>query len=173
MPNKLERRLSDHFKGLKRSIAVGTAVGSGHAMKVGKDPLQYDLYKFICSEMLSDLSLDMVFSRTYMIIAWNLMCRSAKAFGIMMDHMEWRDDALCIYFSPMKMIKLETDLAIRGMYMLTHLNLRSAQYLYLVSTGVFSLLTLLRVNLFRVEVNTTDSARNWTAYLSWITLQRN
>ncbi|OWZ08080.1 hypothetical protein PHMEG_00019434, partial [Phytophthora megakarya] len=95
-----------------------------------QDPLQFDLYTFLCSSMLTDTSLDMVFSRTDMVVAWNLMCRSAKAFGIMMEHMEWRDDSLCIYFSHMKMIKVEIDLGIRGMFMPTHLNLQSAQYLH-------------------------------------------
>ncbi|OWZ14747.1 hypothetical protein PHMEG_00011728 [Phytophthora megakarya] len=68
MSKALERGLSDHFKGLKRSIAEKTAAGSGQSMKVGKDPLQFDLYKFLCSSMLTDTSLEMVFSRTYRVV---------------------------------------------------------------------------------------------------------
>ncbi|KAF1790753.1 hypothetical protein GQ600_19715 [Phytophthora cactorum] len=37
-----------------------------------------------------------------MVIAWNLMCRSSNAFGIRHSHMEWKGDALQIYFAHMK-----------------------------------------------------------------------
>ncbi|POM60627.1 LOW QUALITY PROTEIN: hypothetical protein PHPALM_30491 [Phytophthora palmivora] len=97
MSKTLERGLGDHFKGLKRAIAKESATGAGQAMKLGKDPLPFDLYKFLGFSMLCDSSVDLVFARTYMVVAWNLMCRSANAFGILLKHMEWRDDALCIY----------------------------------------------------------------------------
>ena len=44
----------------------------------------------------------MIFARTYMVIAWNLMCRASNAFGIHYGHMEWSGDALCVYFAHMK-----------------------------------------------------------------------
>ena len=37
-----------------------------------------------------------------MIIAWNLMARSANTFDIRISHTEWQGDALCIYFSQIK-----------------------------------------------------------------------
>jgi hypothetical protein len=42
----------------------------------------------------------MTFARTYMIVAWNLMCRSANAFGIRHTQMEWSGDALCLFRAP-------------------------------------------------------------------------
>jgi hypothetical protein len=47
MSKTLERGLTDHFKGLKRTIAVETADGAGQPVKVGKDPLPFDLYQFL------------------------------------------------------------------------------------------------------------------------------
>ncbi|POM65190.1 Hypothetical protein PHPALM_19137 [Phytophthora palmivora] len=52
--------------------------------------------------MLAHSSKEMPFAHAYMVIAWNLMCRSANAFGIRHSHMEWRGDALQIYFAHMK-----------------------------------------------------------------------
>ncbi|OWY99839.1 hypothetical protein PHMEG_00029090 [Phytophthora megakarya] len=40
----------------------------------------------------------MTFSHTYLVLAWNLMCRSSNAFRIRHSHMEWRGDALKIYY---------------------------------------------------------------------------
>jgi hypothetical protein len=42
------------------------------------------------------------FAHSVLTISWNLMCRVNNAVGICLEHLEWRDDALCVYFSHMK-----------------------------------------------------------------------
>ncbi|KAH9105408.1 hypothetical protein AeMF1_018759 [Aphanomyces euteiches] len=101
MSIELEKELSSHFKGLKRTIAKGGSDGL-EPINVGKDPLSIDTYQFLAKTLLGGVHIDMVFARTFMIIAWNLMCRAANAFGIKYGHMEWSNDALCIYFAYMK-----------------------------------------------------------------------
>ena len=101
MSTEVERELKTHFKGLKRDIAQRTANGDVR-IKTGKDPLSIDTYQFLVTKLLRGNKLNTIFARTYMIIAWNLMCRSSNAFSIRYEHIEWSNDALCIYFAHMK-----------------------------------------------------------------------
>jgi hypothetical protein len=41
-----------------------------------------------------------IFSHTFMVLCWNLMCKSAVS--ICYSHMEWRNDALEVFFAHMK-----------------------------------------------------------------------
>ncbi|KAG7380288.1 hypothetical protein PHYPSEUDO_007564 [Phytophthora pseudosyringae] len=101
MSKPLESELTNYFKGIKHKLAKDAANGES-AIKTGKDPLMFDLYSFLCGKMLAHESKEMVFAHAYMVIACNLMCRSSNAFGIRHSHMEWRGDALRIYFARMK-----------------------------------------------------------------------
>ncbi|ETO85828.1 hypothetical protein F444_00562 [Phytophthora nicotianae P1976] len=75
MSAAMEKDLRQYFKGLKREMAIA---------------------------FLQQTSKDMLFARAYMVISWNLMCKSANAFGIRHGHMEWSGDALCVYFAHQK-----------------------------------------------------------------------
>eukprot|EP00644_Phytophthora_capsici_P017843 jgi/Phyca11/126377/e_gw1.62.142.1 len=101
MSKTLELELTTYFKGLKHTLAKEASNGTGR-IKTGKDPLMFDLYIFPCKKMLLLPGKDMVFSHAYMVIAWNLMCRLSNAFEIRHSHMEWKSDALQIYFAHMK-----------------------------------------------------------------------
>lgn len=87
IPAAMEKELQTYFKGLKRERATAAARGEVRT-KTGKDPLSFDLYSFFCGQLITHSSKDMIFARTYMAVAWNLMCRSANAFGIRHGHME-------------------------------------------------------------------------------------
>ncbi|OWY91480.1 hypothetical protein PHMEG_00039929 [Phytophthora megakarya] len=97
----MEKELKQFFKGLKRQFATSQARGEGH-IKVGKDPLSFELYEFLSTHLMALPGSDAIFARVYLIISWNLMCRSANAFGIRHSHIEWRGDSLRVYFAHMK-----------------------------------------------------------------------
>eukprot|EP00644_Phytophthora_capsici_P013253 jgi/Phyca11/100578/e_gw1.5.1402.1 len=101
MSPEMEKDMRLYFKGLKREIAGAAARGEARA-KTGKDPLSFELYGYLCGRLLQCTLKDMIFARTYIIVAWNLMCRSANAFGIRYAHIEWSGDALCVYFAHQK-----------------------------------------------------------------------
>lgn len=71
-------------------------------MKVGKDNLSFELYEFLCDYLMTLSGIDAIFSRTYLILPWNLTCRSANAFGVRHSHIEWCGDSLRIFFAHMK-----------------------------------------------------------------------
>jgi hypothetical protein len=101
MSKRLESELSNHFKGLKRQTALQIAQGESE-VKVGKDPLSFTLYRFLGLQLMIQNSRECVFARCFMVLCWNLMSRASNAFGIRYQHVEWREYALCIYFSHMK-----------------------------------------------------------------------
>ncbi|OWY93367.1 hypothetical protein PHMEG_00037265 [Phytophthora megakarya] len=101
MSAELDREMSCHFKGLQRTVAAAVSQGRGQ-IKVGKDPMPFDLYKQVAFAMLKSTSRDMIFARTFMILSWNLMSRAANTVSICYGHLEWREDALCVYFAHMK-----------------------------------------------------------------------
>jgi len=101
MSPELEGELTNHFSGLKRKIAANIQAGEGE-IKVGKDPLCLQLFRFLGFELLVDVSRESIFARTFMIICWNLMAWASNAFEVCINHREWREDVLCIYFCQMK-----------------------------------------------------------------------
>jgi hypothetical protein len=101
MDAHLSSELTHHFKGLKRLTIRN--IGEGMArIKIGKDPLSFGLYKFLGKAFLTQHSREYIFAHHFMIMCWNLMCRSANAFQIKHSHMEWSEDSLCVYFAHMK-----------------------------------------------------------------------
>ena len=101
MSTELESELKNHYKGLKRKVASDIAAGGGQ-IKVGKDPLSFSLFRFLGLELLKLACRESVFAHAFMILAWNLMARAANTFDVCHNHMEWVEDALCIYFAQMK-----------------------------------------------------------------------
>ena len=93
--------LALHFRGLKRQIAKSMSGGEGK-VQTGKDPLPFGLYKRIAMGYMKSQQNDFVFNHTFMLFCWNLMCRSANAVSICYSHLEWKGDALGVYFCHMK-----------------------------------------------------------------------
>ena len=101
MSRELETELAAYYLALKRAAATLVASGVGK-VKIGKDPLPSTLFKFLCTALLLDLSRESIFARTFMILAWNLMSRSKNTFNVHLNHMEWKEDSLQMFFSQMK-----------------------------------------------------------------------
>ena len=101
MNHRLASDIAVHFKGLKRTTVQSISNGQGN-IKVGKDPLSFGLYRFLAKSFLEQSSKEYIFGHCFMIMCWNLMCRSANAFTIKYDHLEWNEDSLCVYFAHMK-----------------------------------------------------------------------
>jgi hypothetical protein len=61
------------------------------------------LFRFLLGfQLLVDVCRESLFARTFMIICWNLMAQASNTFALWINHMEWQEDALCIYFCQMK-----------------------------------------------------------------------
>ena len=100
MQNTVTADLALNFRRIKRTLAHDRQFGIGDP-KSGKDPLPFAFLKFLNQEMISK-SNDFVFARCFLLLSWNLMCRSGNTFSITFNHMNWNEDALQIYFSQQK-----------------------------------------------------------------------
>ena len=101
MNAELANELKVHYQRLRRDIAQATANGEGQ-IKVGKDPLQFNFYRYMSLEFLKDTDKEFTFARLFLVLCWNLMSRASNALSICFNHMEWSEDALCVYFAHMK-----------------------------------------------------------------------
>ena len=93
--------METHFRGLKRTTAKRIANGDGD-IKIGKDPMDFGLYKYLGDIHLSNSSKKSIFSHLFLVLCWNLMCRAGNCASVCHSHMEWKDDSLCVYFAHMK-----------------------------------------------------------------------
>jgi hypothetical protein len=93
-------KLKNYFSGISRAHASRIRNGQGE-IKKGKEPLPFDLYRILAKNFLQKGKKE-IFAHTFMVMCWNLMCRASNAYNIKFNHMEWRSDALCIYFAQMK-----------------------------------------------------------------------
>ncbi|KAG7357915.1 hypothetical protein IV203_014531 [Nitzschia inconspicua] len=97
----LQSELKTHFRGLQRTKTQALANGEGR-VKIGKDALEFALYKSLCLLLMKSAKPDYVFTHCFMTYCWNLMCRAGNMTSICWSHLEWRNDALGIYFAHMK-----------------------------------------------------------------------
>ncbi len=96
-----EEELTRLYKGLGR-VTRNRVSQTGGKVKVGKAPLRFKHSdQFAKSLLMSAENVD-VFGHTFLLFCWKLICRSANGVGICLAHLEWRQDALCVWFSHTK-----------------------------------------------------------------------
>jgi len=85
------------FKGFLRRVAQEVQNGNGR-ITTGKLPLSFELYCEICQWMLEDTSAAGRFAHLFLVLSWNLACRSSNTTTIHYHHLSWAGDSLQIYF---------------------------------------------------------------------------
>jgi len=69
----------------------------------GKDALPFDLLAWLSMKMLERKEFkEFSFARLFMLLQWNLLCRSSNTEDVAYSHMEWKDDCLLVYFRKQK-----------------------------------------------------------------------
>jgi hypothetical protein len=69
---------------------------------VGKDALPFDLMCKIARATLTSESSDAIFAHVFLLLQWNLMCRSNNVELIHLTHLQWSEDRLLVYFRKQK-----------------------------------------------------------------------
>ncbi len=91
------RSLRTFFQAAKRHQSLNTA-----HVRPGKSALEMSLYRFLAARLLASGRADDLFCHTYMVLTWNLLCRSHNTAAIHLSHLKWFEDALQVYFPRMK-----------------------------------------------------------------------
>ena len=89
------------FRGIKRRSAKDVAGGAG-PVHTGKSPMVFAMYRWLAETMLSLGTVEGLFGFCMLTMSWNLLCRVSNAAGICISHLEWREDALGVFFAHMK-----------------------------------------------------------------------
>ncbi|KAG7371051.1 protein-L-isoaspartate O-methyltransferase [Nitzschia inconspicua] len=82
----LQSELKTHFRGLQRTKTQALANGEG-GVKIGKDALEFALYKSLCLLLMKSAKPDYVFIHCFMTYCWNLMCRAGNMTSICWSHL--------------------------------------------------------------------------------------
>lgn len=96
-----KKSVKDFFAGLKRQDAEKRQE-NGDAPTVGKMALPFGLYRSLAKALLMDGRPQMLFAHCYLVLTWNLMCRSNNTAKIGVRRIQWREDSLVIYFAQTK-----------------------------------------------------------------------
>lgn len=98
VPATLSSLLESDYKSLKRTVAERTN-DEGGDVRVGKSPLEFSFYCTLSEICLKNSTKEDVFGNCFIILCWNLMCRVGNCEAICLNHMEWTDDSLVVYFA--------------------------------------------------------------------------
>lgn len=101
VPLEFDSELSVFYAAIRREKAKAAASGS-ESTKVGKDPLRFGLYQALTQLLLKQSDKKFQFAQTFLVLSWNLMCRSKNTVNICDSHIAWAEDALTIMFAHQK-----------------------------------------------------------------------
>lgn len=111
----LSKDLGSFMSGAKKQLAQ--ARQDGHAkVHEGKEPLRFEMLAFLGDYLLHlcdrsegtgeplvhSAHTEATFVRLFLLLCWNLVCRSKSAETIRLAHMKWQGDALAILFAKQK-----------------------------------------------------------------------
>lgn len=104
MDPKVEQMLDDFIMGYKNIISNKKSRG---VMKIteGKYPLSYTGFNSIAlhfmqltPEKRGQSYMESIFGWSFFVLSWNLLARSENVSKLMLEHMNWANDCLCIKF---------------------------------------------------------------------------
>ena len=90
-PPTLKEDLKSAMKGLKRTVAREKQRGDGR-IEVGKEPMSFALYKFLATKFLEMSGSDGFFGWCFLVLSWNLACRSSNTCTLQLKHFRWIED---------------------------------------------------------------------------------
>ena len=97
----INSELTPLLKGLRRDI-IDDRTRNGGKLREGKKGLQIETYSiiskcFILDSVATNHHCDGQFSHLFLVLMWNLMCRASNCCDILLEHLEWSQDALVVF----------------------------------------------------------------------------
>ena len=94
-------KMKDLLSSLKRLIARDKQE-RGERLEAGKSPLPYPAYKFLCEQLLKSDDTNALFGHCFLTLEWSLMARADNVIKTHLDHIQWRDDCMVVFFAHTK-----------------------------------------------------------------------
>ena len=100
-PDDFYSDLSRMMSGLKKRVQRQKQK-HGYRIEEGKSPMSIQIYSLLCNYFLKQPDDDSILSHTFLTLEWNLMARSDSVTNCHINHIEWRNDSLIIFFAHTK-----------------------------------------------------------------------
>jgi len=94
-------KMKDLLSSMKR-IIVREKQERGERLESGKSPLTYSAYKFICEQLLKSADVNAIFGHCFLTLEWSLMARADNVTKSHLQHIQWRDDCIVMFFAHSK-----------------------------------------------------------------------
>lgn len=101
MDEDYQKSLSQFLSGMKRTVAQAKAE-SGESLDEGKKPMTFEVYQTMCKLLMQGEGDDYMFAHAFLTLEWNLLARSDNCFQMHINHIEWRDDCMVVFFAKSK-----------------------------------------------------------------------
>ena len=101
MDENYKKSLSEFLSGMKRTVAQAR-LDNGESLDEGKKPMNFEVYQQMCILLIRGEGDDYLFAHTFLTLEWNLLARSDNCFQMNINHVEWRDDCMVIFFAKSK-----------------------------------------------------------------------
>ena len=115
-PLELNKELKKFMAGLRRTVAKDIQ-DQGISCEQGKSAMGFSVYKRLCEILVASPNPEDVFTRAWLTLEWSLMARADQCVQSHINHLQWRDDSLVIFFAKKKQIKMVLTRAHLGTFM--------------------------------------------------------
>ena len=93
-----EERLKNTLKGAKKARAQLKEKGEVK-MEEGKEALSFELYSTIAKHLFESDNKNAPFAHLFLLLSWNLMCRSSTTSIVKVKHLRVEGDAVVVYIA--------------------------------------------------------------------------
>ena len=94
----MDKELSVFYQSLKKRETQEKENGE-RPVQVGKDAMPYEIYAMLAEHFATEGN---YFAWTYLVLSWNLVCRTKNTETIKFAHLAWSADSMIIWFARMK-----------------------------------------------------------------------
>lgn len=101
-PPGFERELKSLKKGFFRILATKQQDEGDTSENGGKKPMSYELYIKLCEWFLEEGTQTDIFAHCFLVMTWNLMCRSNNTTRILFEHITFEWDFIKVKFAQQK-----------------------------------------------------------------------
>lgn len=101
MSLQMKNKLSLFMKGVRKTI-VRDKVAAGISVEEGKKEMSFECLKLMCKIFAEGDNPEYAFAWPFLLLEWNLIACANSVCDLLMNDVEWRDDALLLFLRKTK-----------------------------------------------------------------------
>jgi len=101
MSDNFKKNMNQFLSGMKRTVAKAKAE-SGESLDEGKKYMSFEVYSKLCDLLFIGKGDDYLFAHAFLTLEWNLLSCSDNCFALYLNHVQWANDSMVVYFGKAK-----------------------------------------------------------------------